>query len=65
MVDRQVIKAMSSVDCLLSTLNDEGFDDVVDTPEEGVVQGKRRKNLKDAIHHGKAHFLPGKKGEME
>ena len=57
---RHLIKAMSSLDNLLSTLTDK--DDVVDTPEEGVVQRKKRETLKDAIHHGKAHFLPGKKG---
>ena len=51
---------MSSLDSLLSTLTDEGFDDVVDTPEEGVVQRKKRETLKDAIQHGKAHLLPGK-----
>ena len=59
---RHVIKAMSSVDRLLSNI-DEGFDDVVDTPEEGVAQLKKRETLKDAIQHGKVHFLPGKKGK--
>ena len=55
---------MSSLDNLLSTLtDDEGFDDVVDTPKEGVEQRKKREALKDVIDHGKAHFLPGKKGE--
>ena len=62
---RHVIKAKSSLDSLLSTLTDEGFDDVVDTPEEGVAQRKKRETLKDAIQYGKAHFLPGEKREME
>ena len=53
---------MSSLDSLLSTLP-EGFDDVVDIPEEGAVQRKKCETLKDAIQHGKAHFLPGKKGK--
>ena len=52
---------MSSLDSLLSTLPDEGFDDV--TPEEGVVQREKRETLKNAMHHGKAHLLPGKKGK--
>ena len=34
---------------------------VVDTPEEGVAQRKKRKTLKDAIQYGKAHLLPGKR----
>ena len=55
---------MSSLDNLLSTLTDED-DVVVDTPEEGISQRKKRDTLKDAIQHGKAHFLPGKEGEME
>ena len=59
---RHVIKAMSSLDNLLSNI-DEGFDDVVDTPEEGVAQRKKRETLKDAIQYGKAHLLPGKKGK--
>ena len=54
---RHVINAMTSLDNLLSNI-DEGFDDVVDTPEEGVAQRKKREILKDAIQHGKAHFLP-------
>ena len=53
---------MTSLDNLLSNI-DEGFDDVVDTPEEGVVQRKKRETLKDAIQYGKAHLLPGKKGK--
>ena len=35
---------------------------VVDTPEEGVIQRKKRETLKDAIQHGKAHFYLEKKG---
>ena len=48
---------MTSLDNLLSNI-DEGFDDVVDTPEEGVAQRKKRETLKDAIQYGKAHLLP-------
>ena len=58
---RRVIKAMRSLDSLLSTLTDE--DIVVDTPEQGVVQ--QRETLKNAIHHEKVHLLPGKKEKME
>ena len=58
---RHVIKAMSSLDNLLSTLTDEN--NVVDTPEEGVVERKKSETLKDAIQYGKAHLLPGKKGK--
>ena len=56
---RHLIKAKSSLNSLLSTLPDE--DDVVDAPEEGVVQRKKRETLKYAINHGKVHFLPAKK----
>ena len=59
---KHIIKAMTSLDNLLSTL-DEGFEDVVDTPKEGVEQRKKRETLKDVIEHGKAKFLPGKKGK--
>ena len=59
---KHVIKAMSSLDNLLSNI-DEDFDDVVDTPEEGVAQRKKRETLKDAIKYGKVHLLPGKKGK--
>ena len=53
---------MTSLDNLLSTL-DERFEDVVDTPKEGVKQRKIRETIKDVIEHGKAKFLPGKKGK--
>ena len=53
---------MTSLDNLLSNI-DKGFDDIVDTPKEGVVQRKKSKTLKDAIQYGKAHLLPGKKGK--
>ena len=53
-----VIKAMTSLDNLLSNIYEE-FDGVVDTLEEGVAQ--QRKTLKDAIQYGKVHLLPGKK----
>ena len=45
---KHIIKAMTSLDNLLD--------------EEGVEQLKKRENLKDVIEHGKAKFLPGKKG---
>ena len=52
---------MTSLDNLLSIFTDK--DDVADTPAEGAVQRKNIQTLKDAIHHEKAHFLPGKKGK--
>ena len=58
---QHVIKAMTSLDSFLPLLTDEEFDDVVDTPEEGVAQRKKREILKDAIQYGKTHFLPRKK----
>ena len=47
---------------MLSTLPDDE-NDVVDTPEEGVAQRKKKETLKDAIQYGKAHLLRGKKGK--
>ena len=58
---RHIVKAMGSLDSLLSTLTDEG--DVVDAPEEGVPQRTKCETLKDAIQYGKTHLLPGKKGK--
>ena len=54
---------MNSLDSLPPKLIDEGIDD--DIPEKGGedAQRKKRKTLKDAIHYGKAHMLPGKKGK--
>ena len=36
-------------------LNDELFDDVVDTPREGIEQHKKREELKNAVDKGKLH----------
>ena len=52
---KHIIKAMTSLDNLLSTL------DVVNTPKEEVEQ--QRETIKDVIEHGKDKFLPGKKGK--
>ena len=35
----------------------EFFSDVVDTPKEGIVQHKKREELKSVIDKGKAHLL--------
>ena len=51
---KYIIKAMTSLDNLLTTLDD--------TPKEGVEH--QRETIKDVIEHGKAaKFLPGKKGK--
>ena len=52
---KYIIKAMTSLDNLLSNL------DVVDTPKEEVEQ--QRETIKDVIEHGKTKLLPGKKGK--
>ena len=43
----------------MSDIN-EFFNDVVDTPVEGVDQSNKRKKLKDLINEGKAELLAGK-----
>ena len=50
---KYIIKAMTSLDNLLTTLDD--------TPKEGVEQ--QRETIKDVIEHGKTKLLPGKKGK--
>ena len=47
----------------LSNLHDEECLDVVDTPEEGVVQCKKCEDLKKMIKQGKTHFFPREKGK--
>ena len=62
---RHIIKAMSEIDQILSLLDNDNNQaaslDEVDTPEEGVIQCKKRGVLKDAIKQGKAHLLGGNK----
>ena len=56
-----IIKTMSDIDQILSLLDNEAASlDEVDTPEEGVIQCKKRA-LKDAINQGKAHLIGGNK----
>ena len=50
---RHLIKIMADVG---DTLNDD-FDDVVDTPKEGIEQHKKREELKSVIDKGKPHLL--------
>ena len=50
---KYIIKAMTSLDYLLSNL------DVVDTPKEGVEQ--QRETIKDVIEHGKDKILTKEK----
>ena len=47
---------------IINTMSDinEFFNDVVDTPVEGVDQSNKRKKLKDLINEGKAELLAGK-----
>ena len=52
---------MSELEKILSLLNDDPVLDEVDTPEEGVIQRKKRDVLKDVIKKGKAHLLGGNK----
>ena len=53
---------MSELEKFLSLLNDDNqVLDEVDTPEEGVIQRKKRDVLKDVIKKGKAHLLGGNK----
>ena len=51
---------MSELEKFFSLLNDDNLDEV-DTPEEGVIQRKKRDVLKDVIKKGKAHLLGGNK----
>ena len=50
---RHLIKIMADVGDIL---NDD-FDDVVDTPKEGIEQHKKREELKNVIDKGKPHLL--------
>ena len=50
---RHLIKIMADVGDIL---NDD-FDDVVDTPKEGIEQHKKREELKSVIDKGKPHLL--------
>ena len=52
---------MSEIEKILSLLNDDNPVDEVDTPEEGVIQCKKRDVLKDVIKKGKAYLLGGNK----
>ena len=47
---------------IINTMSDinEFFNDVVDTPVEGVDPSNKRKKLKDLINEGKAELLAGK-----
>ena len=49
---RHLIKIMADAGDIL---NDELFDDVVDTPREGIEQHKKREELKNAVDKGKLH----------
>ena len=50
---RHLIKIMADVGDIL---NDD-FDDVVDTPKEGIEQHKKREELKNVIDKGRPHLL--------
>ena len=53
---------MSELEKIFSLLNDNNqVLDEVDTPEEGVIQRKKRDILKDVIKKGKAYLLGGNK----
>ena len=42
-------------------LNDDDFlRNIVDTPKEGIEQGKKREELKSVVDKGKAHLLGSK-----
>ena len=55
---------MSELEKFFSLLNYDNLDEV-DTPEEGVIQHKKRDVLKDLIKKGKAHLLGGKPWSIE
>ena len=52
---RPLIKAMADVGDILN--DDDFFGDVVDIPEEGIEQHKKRECLKSVIDKGKGHLL--------
>ena len=59
---RYIINIMSELEKIFSLLNDNNqVLDEVGTPEEGVIQCKKRDVLKDVIKKGKAHLLGGNK----
>ena len=52
---RHLIKIMGDVGDILN--DNEFFGDIVDTPNEGIEQHKKRECLKSVIDKGKAHLL--------
>ena len=52
---QHLIKTMADTGEILN--DDDFFDDVVDTPKEGIEQHKKRECLKSVVDRGKSHSL--------